>query len=371
MSCLSNHYNCWVVKHLVRLFPLLLALVISSGAMGGQPPIFSGNTVVNVSPGTGTLDTALSSHGANTTYLLSSGTYTMTNYHVIPSGTQILGAGMGSTIITRNGDFDQFDSQSKSNVQYSGFDCDMANGNHSAFDCSAGTNVLLQQVHVKNYSSHVLHSECFPVFFAAPLGRGNTSVVVDSCRFTQSSSGNVDGTTVVTVTGNTGQDQGCNVTNCTFDEPKDPGTLYYHCMEVPNLASGNTFIADSKSKGFTQFVYLENGSQGSSAFTSSAQLTCTIQNNTLTLPTNGDVMGTLPHNNGQDGAYIVKNNTIHKVSGATNVNVFHLINAGLGGPQHPPFVQSVTISGNTLDSGITRIKNEFGGTTCIGSLVTQ
>jgi hypothetical protein len=287
---------------------------------------------------------------------------------------QFLGAGIGQTIINVSGGHAAFWGGNGGNgtinfVQIDGIEFECGNRNNEAINTNGANNVQFSNCLVKGYSSTVKGTELFPVYFTGPLGSVNTNVVIEGCRFTPGKSGNVDGTSVVSPTSvMPGNDTGCQVLNNVFDEPTDPGTLYYHCTGPANLIQGNIFKADGNSRGFSQFCYLEPGSQGTSAQTSNANLTCVLTGNTIVLQPGSDFAGMQVHNNGQCGSFIIQGNDIRMARGRGNV--FHLINHN-GPPLVPPAVKSVTLSGNALRDGLTQVHSDFGGTTYIGSVTTQ
>jgi hypothetical protein len=341
------------------------------------PTPYPGNAIVNLGPQNLT-NLAVRTH---TTYMLAPGMYSSSGCTIPGSDSgvnddhiQFLGAGIGQTIINVSGGHAAFWGGNGGNgtitfVQIDGIEFDCGNQNNEAINTNGANSVQFSNCLVKGYSSTVKGTELFPVYFTGPLGSVNTNVLIEGCRFTPGTWGNVDGTSVVSPTSvMPGNDTGCQVLNNTFDEPTDPGTLYYHCTGPANLIQGNVFKADGNSRGFSQFCYLEPGSQGTSAQTSDANLTCALTGNTIVLQPGSDFAGMQVHNNGQCGSFIIQGNDISMASGSGNV--FHLITHN-GPPLVPPAVKSVTLSGNTLGNGLTQVHSDFGGTTYIGSVTTQ
>ena len=333
------------VLNAVAAFLIGTSIKLSIVSAVTLPIAFPGNAIVKVSPGSGTITVAVAAHGSNTTYMLSSGNYTKEHVN-IPDGAQniqFIGQGSAETIVKAADNSTAFRSNgSLKAVQVWNMTIDCNTDGSAWF--GQGDYILLKNLLVKNYASTVRGKEDFIVFAFAGGNHTQTNFVVDSCRFTPSSSGNVDGTTVINL--GAFRPDGSNysrnnVTNCTFDTPTDTGTLYYHCVTSANLVSGCTFTAPSFSSG--QFYFVEPGSwNGSRAFQDDSSSSCTLTNNTVHLESNWSFARDQTHSNGRLGIWNIIGNTI------SNGIVFQL-GYGDGYPPNPSIV-SVTIQHNILTS---------------------
>jgi hypothetical protein len=296
----------------------------TAGLLGpgtASPTPFPGNTVVNVSPGSGTISAAVNAHGGNTTYMLQNGTFIENNISVNANHVQFIGSGAPNVRIQASGpgagifnggggtDF----------VTVWGMTIDLAVGNGSAIGGNF-SDLLFQNVHVQNYSSIVQGQEDFPVYLFA-TGYSPNNLTVDSCQFTPASSGNRDGTSVI-ATGEFRPDGG-NYTNITlsnnlFDTPTDHGTSYYHCVGSAQHVTGNVFVAPNFTNGM--FWYEEAGSwNGNPAFQSNASNTSTLTGNTVTLAPNWNFAGVVAHANGNNDNLVIAGNTINGNSSSGSV----------------------------------------------------
>jgi hypothetical protein len=347
-------------KILLFLFLVLSLASAHAGLLppGSTPPAtYSGNTVVNVSPGTGTIAAAVSAHGGNTTYMLANGTYTENNISVNANYMQFIGSGAPNVLIQASGagagifnggggvDF----------VQVWGVTIDLAVGNGSAIGGNF-SDLLFQNVHVQNYSSIVLGQEDFPVYLFA-TGYSPNNLTIDSCQFTPASSGNVDGTSVI-ATGEYRPDGG-NYTNVTisnnlFDTPTDTGTLYYHCLGSAQQITGNVFVAPNFTNG--QFWYEEAGSwNGEPGFQSNASNTSTMTGNTVTLAPNWDFAGVVAHANGNNDNLVITGNIIHGSSSTGSVVAVYPGTCPTSGYA----ITSAIIQNNAIDSGVNLVNQGY------------
>ena len=89
------------MKKLLIITALWITCLLSSHATAAgllapgaaSPTPFPGNTVVNVSPGSGTISAAVNANGGNTTYMLQNGTYIENNISVNANHMQFIGSG--------------------------------------------------------------------------------------------------------------------------------------------------------------------------------------------------------------------------------------------------------------------------------------
>ena len=322
-----------------------------------SPTPFPGNTVVNVSPGSGTISAAVNAHGGNTTYMLQNGTFIENNISVNANHMQFIGSGAPNVLIQASGagagifnggggvDF----------VQVWGVTIDLAVGNGSAIGGNF-SDLLFQNVHVQNYSSIVLGQEDFPVYLFA-TGYSPNNLTIDSCQFTPASSGNVDGTSVI-ATGEYRPDGG-NYTNLTisnnlFDTPTDTGTLYYHCLGSAQQITGNVFVAPNFTNG--QFWYEEAGSwNGEPGFQSNASNTSTMTGNTVTLAPNWDFAGVVAHANGNNDNLVITGNIIHGSSSTGSVVAVYPGTCPTSGYA----ITSAIIQNNAIDSGVNLVNQGY------------
>jgi hypothetical protein len=272
---------------------------------------------------------------------------------------------MGKTVINASGPgFDMFSiNGGVSNVQFWGLDVDCGATTRSAISGDGISNLLIQQVYVKNYASTISGSEDFPIYLFA-TNHSYSGVLIDSCKFTQASSRNVDGTSVIA----TGafRPNGINysnvtISNCTFDTPTDPGTLYYHCVGSAQMIAGCTFTGPNFSNG--GFFWNEPGSwNGSSLFQDNSDNTTVLQGNTVVLQNNNwHFCGLGIHKNGRAESFVINN-----ANNITGGIVFHVVFKDAGYQQ--PISRSVTIQHNTL-SAATMTGNVAPGD--IAALVTS
>lgn len=343
------------MKKILSLFAIL-CLGISAHAAGllpsgsTAPATYSGNTVVNVNPGTGTIAAAVSAHGANTTYMLANGTYTENNISINANHMQFIGSGAPNVKIQAAAAGDPVFNVS-SGVDFLtvwGVTIDLDDGNGQGIGGNM-SDLLFQNVHVQNYSSIVSGFEDFPVYLFA-TGYSPNNLTVDHCQFTPATSGNVDGTSVI-ATGEYRPDGG-NYTNVTlsnnlFDTPTDTGTTYYHCVGSAQQITGNVFVAPSFTNGM--FWYEEAGSwNGNPAFQNNSSNTSTLSGNTVTLSANWDFAGCVAHANGNNDGLVITGNTIHGSSSTGSIVAVH--------PQACPTsghaIASATIQYNTIDAGV-------------------
>jgi hypothetical protein len=233
---------------------------------------------------------------------------------------------------------------------------DLANGNGSAVggDCS---DFLLQNVHVQNYSSIVLGQEDFPIYLFA-TGYSPNNQTVDSCQFTQSASGSVDGTSVIATGAYRQADSGnpaanytnLSLTNNLFDTPTDTGSQYYHCVGSAQTCSGNVFVAPNFSNGM--FWYEEAGSWNGNPngiLQSNASNTSTLTGNTVTLSPNWNFAGCHSHTLGINDNLVITGNTINgnSSSGAV-INVV----GGQGCPSSGAAISSLILQNNAIAAGV-------------------
>jgi hypothetical protein len=346
-------------KILLFLFLVLSLASAHAGLLppGSTPPAtYSGNTVVNVSPGTGTIAAAVSAHGGNTTYMLANGTYTESNISVNANHMQFIGSGASNVLIQASSAGDGiFNGGTCDFFQVWGVTIDLAVGNGSAIGGNF-SDLLFQNVHVQNYSSIVLGLEDFPVYLFA-TGYSPNNLTIDHCQFTPASSGNVDGTSVI-ATGEFRPDGG-NYTNLTisnnlFDTPTDTGTAYYHCLGSAQQITGNVFVAPNFTNG--QFWYEEAGSwNGNPAFQNNSSNTSTMTGNTVTLAPNWDFAGVVAHANGNNDNLVITGNIIHGSSSTGSVVAVYPGTCPTSGYA----ITSAIIQNNAIDSGVNLVNQGY------------
>jgi hypothetical protein len=347
---LSVYLILWLILTYVSIPTVLHAQTATA-----SPTPFPGNTVVNVSPGSGTISAAVNAHGGNTTYMLQNGTFIENNISVNANHMQFIGSGAPNVRIQASGaGAGIFNGGSGCDfVQVWGVTIDLAVGNGSAIGGNF-SDLLFQNVHVQNYSSIVQGQEDFPVYLFATAYSPN-NLTIDHCQFTPASSGNVDGTSVIATGAYRPADQWNNqtpanytnvsITNNQFDTPTDRGTSYYHCVGSAQQITGNVFIAPTFTNGM--FWYEEAGSwNGRPTFQSNADNTSTMTGNTVTLAPNWDFAGVVAHANGNNDNLVITGNTIHGSSSSGSVVAIH--------PQACPSsgfaITSATITNNAIDS---------------------
>ncbi len=327
------------------------------GLTGAQPTPYPGNKIVHVSPGSDTLTDAVNANEANTTYVLSAGTYTL--HHrgdnppfLVANNMQFFGAGGNDrTIIqtTWSDEWAVFESAGNpvSGIQIWGLTIDEGGNRSKGVDGYTNWyHCLVQNCHFRNYAASVRGRECFPIAIEGDA----TGTVVDNCRFSPATSGNVDGTTVI------GFVHGGTIANCTFDTPTDSGTLYYHCTGGAALVTGCKFVAPNDI-AIGAFYYYEAGSGGGGDDSAS---TYTIENNDLALNGMWSVANDNTHKNAKLGHFVIENNT---VSGG---QCFRLSN--VDGYPSTPAVQSVTIKDNMF-SRVTVVDTTDAPSGAIGRLL--
>lgn len=319
------------------------------------PTPFPGNTVVNVAPGNGTLAAAFNAHGANTTYMLSAGTYGVSNYNntppfVVQANNQVFGVNpdmnTDRTIIQMQGSwsggwgiFDSTNGGNGQDFQLWGVTIDMGGSSNGAgaeprgtqlYSNSEPSGIHIQNCHFINICSATQGQECFILL-------NDNSNTVDTCRFSYATSGNVDGHTTVA---------GGTVSNCVFDTPTDSNIAYFHCIGDPCTVINCTFTAPPSSVGaFGEFIYGEPGNgvpQGTPKSTASG---CTVNLNNNPAAAFASIYCHTNMTTNWWGGIDVTNNTI------SNGTIFHAyVQGGLAGPA--PEVTEVTIEHNTLTNCI-------------------
>jgi hypothetical protein len=351
------------MKKILFLLTILLLADLGSAYAAGllpsgstPPATYSGNTVVNVSPGTGTIAAAVAAHGGNTTYMLANGTYTENNISVNANHMQFIGSGAPNVLIQAASAGDGiFNGGTCDFFQVWGVTIDLAVGNGSAIGGNL-SDLLFQNVHIQNYSSIVLGQEDFPVYLFA-TGYSPNNLTIDHCQFTPASSGNVDGTSVI-ATGEFRPDGG-NYTNITlsnnlFDTPTDTGTSYYHCVGSAQHITGNVFVAPNFTNG--QFWYEEAGSwNGNPAFQNNSSNTSTMTGNTVTLAPNWDFAGVVAHANGNNDNLVITGNIIH---GSSSTGSVVAVYPGTY-PTSGYAITSAIIQNNAIDSGVNLVNQGY------------
>ena len=91
---LSVYLILWLILTYVSIPTVLHAQTATA-----SPTPFPGNTVVNVSPGSGTISAAVNAHGGHTTYMLRNGTYVETNINVNSNSMQFIGSGAANVTV--------------------------------------------------------------------------------------------------------------------------------------------------------------------------------------------------------------------------------------------------------------------------------
>jgi hypothetical protein len=323
-----------------------------------SPTPFSGNTIVNVSPGNGTISAAVNAHGGNTTYMLQNGNYTDGNINASLNHVQFIGSGPANVTVTSNGN-SVFNNGGTSNFcQVWGMTINMAGTIGQAVGGNF-SNLLIQNVHIQNFGSKSA-TETFPILLYGYGTYSPTNQTIDHCQFTAATSGNQGGISCI--------DPGAfapaaytniAITNNQFDTPTDTGINYYHCMGSScNTVSGNVWVAPNFSmESGNAFVYGEPGSASGGGTQNSGGNNCTITGNTVTLGPIGYMVGITMHPNGVEPSYVITGNTVH--GNSSDAPLFGLFNyqgcstvppASGSGP--PVSVNSVTIQNNAIDSGV-------------------
>jgi hypothetical protein len=335
------------------------------------PTPYPGNTVVNVPPGNGTLAAAFNSHGANTTYVLSAGTYGVSNANnnppfVVKANDQVIGANpdmnTDATIVqvqgSWTGGWGVFDSTSAGDgkgVQIYGITLDMggsasqagAEGRGTQLYASAAPSELIQNCHFRNICSATRGQECFILL-------NDSGNIVDHCRFSYASSGNVDGHTTVA---------NGTVSNCVFDTPLDRGILYFHCIGDPCTVTGCSFTAPPASYGYGEFIYGEPGNGVNNGTPKSRASGNTVNLNNNPAAAFASIFCHTDMTTNWWGGIDITGNVI------SNGVVFHAYFQGsLAGPQ--PEVVEVTIQHNTL-TNCTLTAGTSGHNFGIGTLTTS
>jgi hypothetical protein len=322
---------------------------------GSTPPAtFSGNTVVNVSPGTGTIAAAVNTYGANHTYMLANGSYSEGNINCALNNVQFIGSGPANVTVTSNGNSVFNNGGTSDFFQIWGITIDMAGTIGQAVGGNF-SDLLIQNVHIQNFGS-ASATETFPIFLYGYDTYSPTNQTIDHCQFTAATSGNEGGITAI-VTGAYLSAAYTNVTisNNQFDTPTDTGINYYHCMGSScNTVSGNVWVAPNFSmESGNEFVYGEPGS--ASGLNGESQNlgsnTCTITGNTVTLGPIGYMVGITMHPNGVEPSYDITGNTVH--GNSSDAPLFGLFNYQGCSTVQTNCVNSVIIQYNAIDSGIT------------------
>ena len=263
---------------------------------------------------------------------------------------QFIGAGMGKTVIETGGgralSADNLGSPSLlNNIQIYGMDIDC--GLTGGVWHGQGSNMLFDSLHAYNYSSTIRGKEDSIIYTLATSGPGSVAnnISVTRCRFTPASTGNVDGTSVVALSaaqydGSTYLNN--SISDCIFDTPTDPGTLYYFPTGGANSVTGCSYT--SPSFAFGAFYYLEPGSiNGESAFQDDSSSTYVLSGNVVKLTPNYEFVDVGDHVNGRVGNFVITGNTI------TNGPAFQLDK--LDSSCAPvPIVKSVTVQHNVLNN---------------------
>ncbi len=281
---------------------------------------YPGNKVVNVAPGTNTLDAAVAAHpNGHTTYMLSTGDYYTDGGPGDGTGTvygdysQVVGKGAGVTRVHVTGDNIAFNGGTFWNstlaehilVEGVTIDC----GVTGAAFASQGSYQVLQACVINNYASTAAGYEDFLVYMGSgvnAVGQVSKHNHVVNCVFTPAASGNVGGITVVqfgapTTAGTMIYYIDHSIDRCTFSEPTDPATAYYQCVGQANWAGYNYFIAPHFSTG--AFWFSEPGSWGSLDFQNDRGSTYTLAGNHVTLSPNFQLAADANHPNGALGTF--------------------------------------------------------------------
>jgi hypothetical protein len=222
-----------------------------------------------------------------------------------------------------------------------------------------GNNILIDSIVDQDYAAPKSGIEHFEIYLIAtaenlpPSGTINHQVISNSA-FTPATSGNVDGTSVITM--GAGPVNGwtftnCQVLNCTFNPPADSGTTYYHDITNANLVQGCTANLNT-SIGIGEFYYNEPGSyDGLNSTPQNTTANMSIQNNTLTLGSNYAAVGFSYHSNGRlSGTVTVNGNTINQ-GGGSGGDVFHMNGSSFNNPA----LANLVITNNFYPSGRTLI----------------
>ena len=319
-----------------------------------SPTPFPGNTVVNVSPGSGTISAAVKAHGGNTTYLLANGIYNETGVICTANYMQFIGSGAANVLINSTNGAMTFNNWGlgNPNTQYTqiwGMTIDLQNQPGMAIG-GTYSNLLFQNVHVRNFCMNQANVEEFPIYLYGENGYGPSNQTIDHCQFTASASGNLGGISVIQVGCQRNSASGpANYSNITisnnlFDTPTDGGIQYFHCMGSSfNTCSGKVYVAANIAGG-SQFVYGEphdiNGDN-----------TCTITGNTVTLAPNMNFVGVAMSPNGTEPSKVITGNTIH--GNSSDGAMFALFSENGCSTVQANSINSVTIQNNAIDAGIT------------------
>jgi hypothetical protein len=348
------------MKKLLFLLTILLVAVAGSShattagllASGAPSPTpFPGNTVVNVSPGSGTISAAVNANGGNTTYMLQNGNYTDANITCNAANMQFIGSDSANVKVTASSqDATLFVNNGANFFQLWGLTLDAAYGN-GAIIVGQFSDLLIQNCHIQNYASDHSGYECFPLQLWG-VNYGPANQLIDHCQFTPSAINNVDGTSVVSCgevqpSNNSSNYSNITISNNLFDTPTDTGTLYYHCLGSAQTISGNVFVAPSFSNG--AFWYTEPGSWGIAGNESNGGITNTLSGNTVTLSGGFDFAQIVCHPNGQAENLVITGNTIHGSSLTGGV-----VNAisGTGCCTFGPSIAGATVQNNSIDPGV-------------------
>lgn len=356
-----------VKSHMLNLIAFLFLLRITNAqtqsAPTPSPTTYPGNTVINVEADGSNWPTTLSS---NITYSLPAGTFHSVNLPATLSNCQVFGAGMGVTTINANGNSTAFNGQigngMMNNVQVCNLDVNCGIG--GSFWAGQGSNILLLNCHSYGYASNILGQEHFNIYAFASGNVLESNFVVNGCRFTPSSTGNVDGTTVVALGAyrSDGSDYSGNlVTNCIFDTPTDHGTGYYHCIGLQTDVTNCTFTAPNFAYG--GFTYNEPGSwNGQSVFQDDSSHTLNISGNHVTLAAGYPFVAIGTHPNGRSESFNITGNTI------SNGVVFGF--QYVSGYPANPTTPSVVIQHNaTTNTSMTNLGGAPSGS--LGTLITS
>jgi hypothetical protein len=226
------------------------APVSGSTSTGGAPAPFPGNAIVHVPPG---LDTIPAYPSANTTYILSAGTYTLDRTVNILAGDQFLGAGKDVTIVKRASNTNiytfmtpQWNFYPYDNINFSDMTIDQNGAGYYSAIQGFGNNWWLHNVHFIHMNSPALGHESFVVYLAingASYGYNIKNVLVDYCDFdTPMTTGNADGTTLLNITSPNPSRIQATVDHCTFSDFNGAGYLYVNATGLSTtLVTHSTF----------------------------------------------------------------------------------------------------------------------------------